>query len=236
MRLEALARGHAAHAISDVGVVVEAEHGRGLRERLRKLLPVPLGKAAGDDDACTGVSGRQDRIDGVLLGRGHETAGIDEQYVDVASIVLHGDPVGDQACLKLVGVDVIARATQAQDTDPGIHPLRVETACEASGRGRAAKRGRLIVGGEQAIRVDVEDSSDHSQMTPGVDIAARVREVVCQHLLEQAAAQACGLCEVFNCEPAPAEGVGDHGPGSRLHGLGHALRLEARSVKCAVRM
>ena len=76
----------------DVGVVVEAEHGVGLGQRLGQLLAVPLGQAAdGDDGLGPAVRPRgrrpQQGVDGVLLGRLDEAAGVDQHGVGVGGVV-----------------------------------------------------------------------------------------------------------------------------------------------------
>ena len=124
------------YPIGNLAIVVKTQYGSRLRKRISEFIAVSLREASGDNNTSTRVGGRQDRIDGVLLGGGYEAACVDEEYVDVVSVVEDRDPVGDQARLKLVGIDVVAGATQAQDTDAGTHPLRVETRRGASGCGR----------------------------------------------------------------------------------------------------
>ena len=82
----------------DVGVLVEAEHGVGLGQRLGELLPVPLGQAADGDhglrdgradlvDVVLELGRGEQGVDRVLLGRLDEAAGVDQHGVGVGGVV-----------------------------------------------------------------------------------------------------------------------------------------------------
>ena len=115
-----LAREHVVEAGGDVGVVVEAEHlgvdvlfGEGGGE----LGSVALGQApdGGDLDAR---SGRLDHlVDGLLLGRLDEAAGVDEDDVRVLALVAQRPPARRQAGGELLGVHLVARAAEGNQAD-----------------------------------------------------------------------------------------------------------------------
>ena len=82
MRVALAAGGHVVEARGDVLVVVEAEH-LGLGELLGELGAVPLGQAPDGGDLGTGVSGREQLVDGLLLSRLNEAARVDQDDVRV---------------------------------------------------------------------------------------------------------------------------------------------------------
>ncbi len=110
----------------DVGVVVEAEDGVGLGQRLGEVLAVALGQAADGDDglglaALVGrglqVRGLQQGVDRVLLGRLDEAAGVDHDRVGVGRVVDEQEAVGGEPAGQLLGVDLVAGAAQGQHRD-----------------------------------------------------------------------------------------------------------------------
>ena len=88
VRVVRLAGHDRAQPRGDVGVVVEAEHRVGLGQRLGEVLAVALGQAADRHDGLGAavlleVGGLEQRVDGVLLGRLDEAAGVDDDGVGV---------------------------------------------------------------------------------------------------------------------------------------------------------
>jgi len=96
----------------DVGISVEAEHRRDLRERIRKRAAVTIGQAADRDYRTVCFRSRQQGINRVLLRRGHKSARIHHDDVSVGMVV--GDPpsVGAELAGEFLRVDLIARATE----------------------------------------------------------------------------------------------------------------------------
>ncbi len=109
---------------SDVRVVVEAEHRVGLGQRLGEVLAVALGQAAHRHDRLRGpvgleVGGLQQRVDGVLLGRLDEAAGVHHHGVGVLGLVDQPEPPGLEAPGELLGVDLVAGAAERHQSDGG---------------------------------------------------------------------------------------------------------------------
>ncbi len=126
VRVRALAGDDRAQAGGDVGVVVEAQHGVGLGQRLREVLAVALGHAADRDhglDLATllspdlEVGGGQESVDGVLLGGLDEAAGVDHHGVGLSGVLDQAEAVGGEPPGELLGVDVVAGAAQGQQGD-----------------------------------------------------------------------------------------------------------------------
>ena len=111
--------------VGHVRVVVEAEHRVGLRQRLSELGAVPLGQAAdGHHRLRTAVGlevrGRQQGVDAVLLGRLDEAAGVHHHRVGVGGVRDQLEPAQLQPRGQLLGVDVVAGATQRDEMDGGV--------------------------------------------------------------------------------------------------------------------
>ncbi len=90
-RVERTTGEHVVEPLVDVGVVVEAEHDVGLGQLCGQLGAVPLGQAADRDHLAGGdrVGGGQQGVDGVLLRRVDEAAGVDDGDVgDVSESVI----------------------------------------------------------------------------------------------------------------------------------------------------
>ena len=117
VRLDRAAGDDVVQPVGDVGVVVEAEHGVGLGQRLGQLAAVPLGQAADGHDLGAGVGRGQHRVDGVLLGRVDEAAGVDDQDVGVVLVVGQRPARAGQPSGQLLGVDLVARASQRDHRD-----------------------------------------------------------------------------------------------------------------------
>ena len=133
----------------DVGVVVEAEHGVGLGQRLGELLAVALGQAADRHDGLAAgpvrleVGGLEQRVDGVLLGCLDEAAGVDHHRVGLGGVGDEAEPVGGQPTGQLLGVDLVAGAPEGEQRDgervSAVGGRRsVMVAPEYAGRGAAA--------------------------------------------------------------------------------------------------
>ena len=142
--------GHdAAQPRGDVGVVVEAQDGVGLRQRLGQVLAVALGEAAHRDDRLRAaglleVGGRQQGVDGVLLGRLDEAAGVDHDGVGVVRVVDQLEAAGVQPAGELLGVDLVAGAAQGHQGDghggggAGVVTAAKGSRCRRRSRGVAA--------------------------------------------------------------------------------------------------
>ncbi len=108
----------------DVGVVVEAEDRVGLGQRLGQVLAIALGEAAHGDDGLgpaavlhLQVRRLEQGVDGVLLGRLDEAAGVDQDRVGVLRIGDQHEPARLEASGQLLGVDLVARAAERDDRD-----------------------------------------------------------------------------------------------------------------------
>ena len=117
-----LAGEDAAQPGGDVGVVVEAEHRVGLGQARGQVGAVPLGQAAHRDDRLGAagvleVGGLEQRVDGVLLGRLDEPAGVDHHGVGVGRVVDEAEPARRQPPGQLLGVDLVAGAAQGHEGD-----------------------------------------------------------------------------------------------------------------------
>ena len=123
----------------DVGVVVEAQDGVGLRQRLGEVLAVALGQAADGHDGLGTAAGLlqlglevgrlQQRVDRVLLGRLDEAAGVHDHGVGVGGVVDEQEAVGLEPAGELLGVDLVAGAPERHHRDRG------RSADVSSGRG-----------------------------------------------------------------------------------------------------
>ena len=134
-----LPRDDRAQPRGDVGVVVEAEHGVGLGQRVGELLAVPLGQAADRDHGLGAaglleVRGLQQRVDGVLLGGLDEPAGVHDHGVGVRRVVDQPEAVGLQPTGELLGVDLVAGAPEGHhgDRQRGRSRSRIQEANESS--------------------------------------------------------------------------------------------------------
>src|SRR6185369_4724804 len=109
---------HVVEPRADLSVVVEAEH-LGLGQLAGQLGAVPFGQAAdGGNLGARGGRGEQ-FVDGLLLGRLDEAAGIHQHH---AGVVVGGQlPAGrGQPRRELFGIDLVARAAQRDQADgPG---------------------------------------------------------------------------------------------------------------------
>jgi hypothetical protein len=117
VRVERLAGEHGVQPGGDVGVVVEAQHRLRLGEAVGQLAPVPLGHAPGRDHLGAGVGRGEQRLDRVVLGLLHETAGVDEDHVGALAVGGHLPAVAVQPRGQLLRVDLVARAAQGEERD-----------------------------------------------------------------------------------------------------------------------
>ncbi len=128
VRVEALTGQDRAQPGRDVGVVVEAEDGVGLGQRLGEVLAVALGQAA-DRDHGPGaprpleVGGRQQGVDRVLLGGLDEATGVHHDRLGVLGVVDQPEAVGGEPPGELLGVDVVARAAERHQGDGDVAVL-----------------------------------------------------------------------------------------------------------------
>ncbi len=100
--------------------VPEAHHGVDLGQLGGQLVAVALGQAAGDHQAgavAPVVGQRQDGVDRLLAGLVDERAGVDDHDVGGGGVVGLGEPVGDQAAVELVRVDLVLGAAER------LHPV-----------------------------------------------------------------------------------------------------------------
>ena len=102
----------------DVGVVVEAEHRVGLGQRRRRA-PCRTARPGSRPrrrpavrPVVLEVGGLEQRVDGVLLGRLDEAAGVDHHGVGVRRVVDEQEPVGLEPAGELLGVDLVAGAPE----------------------------------------------------------------------------------------------------------------------------
>jgi hypothetical protein len=127
---------HGLQVPGELAVRVEAEHRVGLGQLGGELAAVALGEAAHRNDLRAGVRGGEQRVDGVLLGRLHETAGVDDDDVR-GVVVLHQLPAGGvETAGQLLGVDLVTGAPEGDEGDAaagGDHPVE-------SRRGRCRRR------------------------------------------------------------------------------------------------
>ena len=125
--------------VADRAVVVEAEDG-GLGQRAGQLGAVPLGHAADGDHGGAGVGRGEDRVDGVLLGRLDEAAGVDQDGVGAVGVVHQLVALGGQPAGQLLGVDLVAGAAE------GHHRHLRLSGAEPRDGGRRAGRGGAVTG------------------------------------------------------------------------------------------
>jgi hypothetical protein len=114
----------AAQQLREPAVVGERDDGVRLRELDPQLLGVPLGQAAGDQDRPRPPllleGGRvQDRLDRLALGRLHERTGVDDHGVGLLGVVHHLVAAGRQQPGRVLGVDLVAPASQGDDRHRG---------------------------------------------------------------------------------------------------------------------
>jgi hypothetical protein len=101
----------------EVGIRIESEHGVGLGQFSRKFPAVPLGQAANGDHGL-GTPGLLERsrleqgVDGVLLGRLDEPAGVDQCDIGVCGIGNEAPSGGREAPSEFLRVDLVARAPE----------------------------------------------------------------------------------------------------------------------------
>ena len=106
--------------VGHVGVVVEAEHGVGLRQRLRELGAVALGQAADGHHRLRPavdleIRGGQQGVDAVLLGRLDEPARVHHHRVGVRGVLDELETAQLEPRGQLLGVDVVASAAQRDE-------------------------------------------------------------------------------------------------------------------------
>ena len=151
VRVVGLPRDDRAQLGRDVGVVVEAEHCVRLGQRLGEVLAVALGQAADGDDRLgpapvpggrLQVGRLEQGVDGVLLGRLDEAAGVDHDGVGVLGVLDQDEPAGLEAPGELLGVDLVAGTAQGHDR----HLQR---------GGRLDGRGRDLSGGHRTVSMPV---------------------------------------------------------------------------------
>ena len=114
-----------AEPVTDVGVVVEAEHRIGLRQLPGQLGAVPLGHAPDGNHLATGVVRLQQRVDAVALGRLDESAGVDHDRVGVVGVLDQHPAIALEPRGELFRVDVVARAAESDERDRPGHPSRL---------------------------------------------------------------------------------------------------------------
>ena len=124
VRVVLLPRQDRAELGGDVRVVVEAEDRVGLGQRLGEVLAVALGQAAHRHDRLRGAVGlevgrREQGVDGVLLGRLDEAAGVHHHRVGVLRVVDEPETAGLEASGELLGVDLVAGAAEGHQRDGG---------------------------------------------------------------------------------------------------------------------
>ncbi len=112
-----------------LAVLVEAEHGIGLRHRLGEFPAVALGHAPDGDDGLDlavplQVGGGHQRVDGVLLGLLDEAAGVHHHGVGLIGFVDQAEAAGLKPGGEFLGVGLVAGATQADEVDGGQLGLR----------------------------------------------------------------------------------------------------------------
>ncbi len=115
-RLQPLASRH------DIVELVGADDGIHFGEFLEDVAAVPLHQATRHDQAA-GAAGflvrghLQDGIDGLLLGRVDEAAGVDHQHVGVAGMRRQLVAAGHQLAHHDFAIDEVFGTTQADETD-----------------------------------------------------------------------------------------------------------------------
>ena len=133
-----LPRDDRAEPVGDVGVVVEAEHGIGLRQRLRQVLAVALGEAAHGHDGLGAAGllevGRlEEGVDRVLLRGLHEATRVDHDGVGILRVADQAEAAGLEPTRELFGVDLVAGAAEGHHRDG---ELAVTGASRVSSHGR----------------------------------------------------------------------------------------------------
>ena len=114
VRADRATRDHVGEPVADRGVVVEAEDRVRLGQRGGELGAVALGQAADGDDRSSRISGVQDGVDRLALGRLDEPAGVDDGDRGVRVVVDEG-PAGElETTGELFGVDTVARAAESE--------------------------------------------------------------------------------------------------------------------------
>ena len=86
-----------------------------LGKRVRDLVAVAFGHAAGDDQLgalTTLVAQAQDRVDRLLAGLVDEGARVDDDDVGLVGRIDRRQAVGSETTLELVGVDLVLRAAE----------------------------------------------------------------------------------------------------------------------------
>jgi hypothetical protein len=111
-------------AVRDVGVVVEAQDGVGFGEGFGELFAVPLGEAADCDDGLGAagvlvVGGREQGVDGILLGGLDEATGVDHHGVCLGGVLDQPEPTGFEPAGQFLGVDIVAGTAQRDQGDGG---------------------------------------------------------------------------------------------------------------------
>ena len=129
------------YAIGNLAIVVKTQYGSRLRKRISEFIAVSLREASGDNDTSAGVGGRQDGIDGVLFGRGDESAGVDEHNLGALRVIADVKTPLNEPRLELIGIHIVARTAQAHHRDACLHSPRVESRAR-SGHGRPTLRLR----------------------------------------------------------------------------------------------
>ena len=105
-----------------VGIRIEAEDGIGLRQLRRQLLSVPFGEAPDGDDGLGSArafefAGLQEGVDGVLLGLGDESAGVDHGDIGQRRILDENPPRRRETPGEFFRVDLVAGASQGHERD-----------------------------------------------------------------------------------------------------------------------
>ena len=122
-----------AQPVGDVGVVVEAEHRVGLGQRRRRARSPyrsarqPTATTAWVPDGALQVGSGEQGVDGVLLGRLDEAAGVHHDGLGVGRVVDQAEAAGLQPPGQLLGVDLVAGAAERHQRDGrgGSHRSRV---------------------------------------------------------------------------------------------------------------
>ena len=122
----------------DIAVVVEAED-LGLRQRVGELVAVPFGQAADGRDLGPRIGRAEQLVDGFLLGRLDETAGVDHDDARVLAVSGELPAACGQPGGQFLGVDLITGAAERDETDGAA----AAAAVIRSGRTRSMDAGRL---------------------------------------------------------------------------------------------
>ena len=108
--------------VGDAQQVARADEDVHLWQRLPQFIGVALGEAPGDDEAAVlaaGLDARQveDGVDRLLLGRGDEAAGVDDQHVGCLRVEHQLVAAAGEHAEHDLGVDLVLRTTEGDEVD-----------------------------------------------------------------------------------------------------------------------